>query len=301
MRYGLSSRSFRSHRFRRTGALLASACAAAWFATGVPARAAGAQGGDQKIDVALVLAVDVSWSMDTEEQRIQRDGYAAAFRSKEVIDAIREGGYGRVAVTYVEWAGSTMQLVVVPWTIIDDEAGSQRFADALSMQEPAQLRRTSISGAIDFSSKLLDKTGMTPMRRVIDISGDGPNNEGRPVTEARDEAVARGITINGLPLMTSARDGFGYSIENLDDYYGDCVVGGGQSFVIPVTSWKEFPEAIRRKLVLELAGTPTERAAYRAPHDFPVIEVADENAGKAGADCMIGEKIWRKRWERWNQ
>ena len=255
---------------------------------------AKAQGGGTKVDVELVLGVDVSWSMDHDEQLIQRDGYSAAFRSKDVIDAILDGGYGRIAVTYVEWAGSTSQETVVPWTLIDSAAAAQKFSNALKVQEPLQLRRTSISGAIDYAGARFRNNGYAGLRRVVDISGDGPNNDGRPVDEARDEAVASGITINGLPLMTNATDTYGgFSVQDLDTYYTDCVIGGGQSFVIPVTSWEEFPVALRRKLVLELADrTPDATDAPR----LPVVKVQ----AKPKMDCRIGEKIWQKRWQMWN-
>lgn len=259
----------------------------------LPAAAAPATAGRQ-VDVALVIAVDVSWSMDHEEQMIQRNGYSAAFRSKGVIDAIMEGNFGRVAVTYVEWAGEHSQVTVVPWTLLDSPDSSRHFADALTRDEPLQLRRTSISGAIDYSRSRLDASGFRALRRVIDISGDGPNNEGRSVTDARDEAVAAGVAINGLPLMTNTDDfSGGYSIANLDDYYSDCVIGGPQAFVIPVTSWKAFPEAVRRKLVLELASLPPEA------EDAARVIPAQAKKGKATAtDCNIGEQLWGNR--RWN-
>jgi hypothetical protein len=252
---------------------------------------------DGKVDVALVLGVDVSWSMDHHEQLIQRDGYAAAFRSKEVVNAIRNGAYGKVAVTYVEWAGATTQITVVPWTVIDGAAAAQRFADALKMQEPMTLRRTSISGAIDFARKELGSSGFTAMRRIIDISGDGPNNDGRSVTAARDEAVKAGITINGLPLMTNTAGSYGgMPPEDLDQYYTDCVIGGGQAFVIPVTSWAQFPKAVRRKLVLELAGTAAPDSVINdaGTENLPVIRV-QATAPKATPGCESGEGLWRPR------
>lgn len=248
----------------------------------LPVRPAAAAG--EKVDVALVLGVDVSWSMDRHEQFIERDGYAAAFRSPQVINAILDGAYAKVAVTYVEWAGSATQITVVPWTIIDSAAASKRFADALKMKEPASLRRTSISGAIDYARKELDSSGFSATRRIIDISGDGPNNDGRSVIAARDEAVKAGITINGLPLMTNTADSYGgMPPEDLDQYYTDCVIGGSQAFVIPVNSWAQFPQAVRRKLVLELAGD------VGAPP--PVIKIQ----AKPKPDCDDGERLWQPR------
>lgn len=262
------------------------ALAASALLSGSAAIAAPLDG--KKVDVELLLAVDVSWSMDHEEQLIQRDGYAAAFRSKEVVDAIVNGGYGRIAVAYVEWAGAKNQIMVVPWTLIDSAAASESFARALTVDEPLQLRRTSISGVIDFATSTFDGNGYAGLRRVIDISGDGPNNDGRPVAAARDAAVARGITINGLPLMTNTDEtSGGFSVRNLDRYYADCVIGGGQAFVIPVTSWTGFPTALRRKLVLELAGLPTPR--------LPVVKVQ----ARPKIDCEVGEKLWHQRRLMW--
>ncbi|KAB0681904.1 DUF1194 domain-containing protein [Aureimonas leprariae] len=258
------------------------------------------QGGPREtgepVDVELVLAVDVSWSMDRGEQEIQRNGYVAAFRNPEVQEAIARGNYGKVAVTFVEWAGSFTQNVVVPWTLIDSKATADAFAYRLSVEEPDRERRTSISGALDFAAPMFADNGFVGLRRVIDVSGDGPNNQGRPVLEARAEAIAKGITINGLPLMTSNLSDGGYanwgSIPNLDRYYSDCVIGGPGAFMIPVNDWPQFPEAIRRKLVLELAGDWPSRDATAGL----VVPVA---AGSA--DCMVGENQWNQRENMWNR
>jgi hypothetical protein len=250
----------------------------------------------EPVDVELILAVDVSWSMDRGEQEIQRNGYVAAFRSPEVQQAITRGNYGKVAVTFVEWAGSFTQNVVVPWTLIDSKESADAFAYRLSVEEPDRERRTSISGALDFAAPMFAGNGYVGQRRVIDVSGDGPNNQGRPVTEARAEAVAKGITINGLPLMTSNVSDGGYSnwgsIPNLDKYYADCVIGGPGAFMIPVNDWPQFPEAIRRKLVLELAGgrfVPKSGTPFIVP------------AGNEGVDCLVGENQWQQRENLWNR
>lgn len=250
------------------------------------------------VDVELVLAVDASWSMDFEEQLIQRDGYANAFRSEDVIEAILYGGYGKVAVTYVEWAGDSSQEIVVPWTLIDSEEASYAFAASLQNGSPRHFRRTSISGAISFSASLFDENDFEGVRKIIDVSGDGPNNQGPPVVQARDAAVEAGITINGLPLMTnSPNSGIGYAIPNLDVYFAECVIGGGLAFVIPVRSWEEFPEAVRRKLVLELAG---DKGFHSVEMGFPVVEAqAREELDLSGSDCLIGEKIWMQRRNIW--
>ncbi|KQT57309.1 MULTISPECIES: DUF1194 domain-containing protein [unclassified Aureimonas] len=251
---------------------------------------------EMPVDVELVLAVDASWSMDSGEQRIQRDGYVAAFRSAEVQEAILGGGHQKVAVTYVEWAGEFSQSVIVPWTLIDSKASAEAFAYRLSEEEPERARRTSISSAIDVAAPMFDANGFKGLRRVIDVSGDGPNNQGRLVTEARDAAARRGITINGLPLMTSgASEGAASwgSIPHLDRYYATCVIGGPGAFMIPVNDWAQFPEAVRRKLVMELAGgwpLPKVEDGER-----PVRIAADADA----VDCLIGERQWQDRQFRW--
>lgn len=254
--------------------------------------ASPATAAEEPVDVELVIAVDVSWSMDFGELDIQRNGYVAAFRSPELQQAIADGMHGRVAVTYVEWAGDTSQSVVLPWTLIDGKDAAEAFAYRLSEARPDRMRRTSISSAIDFAANLFDGNGFEGMRRVIDVSGDGPNNQGRPVTQARDAAVARGITVNGLPLMTQGEDaggGWG-SIRDLDRYYADCVIGGPGAFMIPVNGWTQFPEAVRRKLVLELAGLwPLKR------REGAVVSAAVDSGA---ANCLIGETQWQERWQR---
>lgn len=247
-----------------------------------------------EVDVELVLAVDVSWSMDRDEQQLQRDGYVAALRDETVQDAILNGPNGRVAITYVEWAGQLSQSVVIPWTLIDSKEAADGFAYRLSVEEADRERRTSISSAIDFVVPMFENNGFEGMRQVIDVSGDGPNNQGRTVTEARDAATARGITINGLPLMTAGEGsgGFWGSIPDLDAYYRDCVIGGPGAFMIPVNGWDQFPAAVRRKLIMELAGGwPLKTGDGTAP----ILPVA----GERSADCLIGETMWRQRQDRW--
>jgi hypothetical protein len=230
----------------------------------IPARQAPAQPASTEVDVALVLAVDVSLSMDPEEQRVQRDGYVAAFRSEAVQAAIRQGLIGRIAVTYVEWAGTGSQYVVVPWTVIGTAAEANGFADQLTHALPTRAVWTAIAAALDFSVELLREAGFEATRRVIDVSGDGPNNQGRAVTQSRDEAVAAGVIINGLPLMLKAPTG-PYDIPDLDLYYRDCVIGGPGAFMVPVCDKAEFATAIRTKIVREVAD-----AAGPAPQILPV-------------------------------
>jgi hypothetical protein len=216
-----------------------------------------------EVDLALVLAVDVSRSMDPDEQELQRQGFVEAFRSPLVHDAIRNGMLGRITVTYMEWSGERNQSVVVPWTIIDGPEGAVEFSDRLARAPIGRIFQTSISGAIDFSVGLLDQTGVDSLRRVIDISGDGPNSSGRNVTLSRDEATARDITINGLPIMLKRPSGFG-DMEHLDLYYRDCVIGGQGAFLVPVRERPQFVEAIKSKIIREIAGLEPEPLVQRA-------------------------------------
>ncbi len=210
-----------------------------------------------EVDLALMLAVDISNSMDPEEQELQRQGFVEAFRSPLVHKAISDGMVGRIAVVYLEWAGSPIQYVTVPWMEIGGPEDALSFADRLAQAPIRRGPRTSISGAIDASMKLLSESHVEAARRVIDISGDGINNHGRSISQAREEALAQGVSINGLPLLlkrsTSYWDG-----DNLDEYYRDCVIGGPGAFMIPVRERHQFAEAIKTKIIREIAGRASE-------------------------------------------
>ena len=242
---------------------------------------------DTPVDLELVLAVDVSGSMDEGERTLQRGGYVQAFLHPDVIAAIGSGAYGRIAVTYVEWAGPRSQAVILPWREIDGPTTAENFAAALRAAPTSHIRGTSISGALAFASTLFDGNGFTGARQAIDVSGDGPNNMGPPVVPVRDAVVARGVTINGLPL-TLHGSGWGSGYGNLagsllDIYYEDCVIGGPGAFFLSVQAPGQLADAIRRKLVLEIAGrTPTLVPAQLAQQS-PRI------------DCLIGEKT-RPSW-----
>ena len=240
-----------------------------------------ARGQAAEVDLALVLAVDISNSMDPDEQELQRQGFVEAFRSRLVHDAIRNGMLGRVVVTYMEWAGATNQHVVVPWTEIGAAEDALSFADQLARAPIRRAPRTSISGAIDFSVGLLAQRQGDALRQVIDVSGDGANNQGRTVTQARDEAVAKGITINGLPLMLK-RPASVWDVETLDEHYRDCVIGGPGAFMIPVRERAQFAEAIKTKIIREIAG--------REP-GLPIIP-----AQAQAANCLAAENPY---WDRW--
>ena len=246
----------------------------------------GAAHGDDPVDIALVLAVDVSLSMSYEELQIQREGYAAAISSPDVVRAIERGLYGRIAIAMFEWANDTHSRAVLEWTVIGNADDAARVAQTLRATRSIGHRRTSISGAIERAAGLLEAVPYDPLRRVIDISGDGPNNHGNPVTEARDAALAMGITINGLPLMTRSGPGAAFSIDDLDRYYARCVIGGPGGFMVPVNDWDQFAEAVRRKLVLEIGGLQP-----APPRVVPAQFVLQDEA----YDCLIGEKIWRQR------
>ncbi len=243
--------------------------------------APGAARADVEVDLALVIAVDISYSMDPEELTLQRQGFAEAFRSPAVHEAIRSGMLGRVAVVYMEWAGLGDQRAMVPWTVIEDAQSAAAFADRVAAVPVRRAQRTSISGAIDMGMRLLGQSGVDATRRVIDISGDGANNQGRPVTVARDEAVAQGVVINGLPLMLKQP---GYlDIPNLDIYYRDCVIGGPGAFTVPVRDRDQFVNAIKTKILMEIAGLVPPQ---------PLIRHAQYEGGRA---CMAGE-MQRDRW-----
>lgn len=244
--------------------------------------------GSVAVDVELVLAVDVSYSMDMDELAIQREGYAQAIVSKEFLQALKSGPIGKIAITYFEWAASGDQKIIIPWRVIDGPETADAVASEIMKTPIRRASRTSISGAIYFAMPLFEENQFKGLRRVIDISGDGPNNNGSPVTIARDEALSKGIVINGLPIMVKEPSYSTMDIDNLDYYYEDCVIGGRGAFVVSIKDREKFKEAIRTKLLLEVAG--------RTP-DRPVVPVADEKK-EPRVSCMIGEKIWQDRWGR---
>lgn len=243
-----------------------------------------------EVDVELALMVDVSRSMSPAEIEIQKRGYAEALTSDAVMEAIRSGMLGRIAITYVEWAGSFSRRTVVDWRLLETPEDAERIANAIMFAHSPSMRHTSISGAIESAHRSIDGNGFRGLRRVIDVSGDGPNNEGLPVTQARDAAVAAGMVINGLPLMT--REGLigqRWHLDDLDEYFRACVIGGPGSFVIPVLDWEEFAQAVRRKLVLEIAGRAEQRL-FRA-----------QFSSEPAYDCMLGERMRRRNDSIWFQ
>jgi hypothetical protein len=208
---------------------------------------------DTVVDLELVLAVDISLSMDMEEQRLQRDGYIAALRDPEVMKAIQSGPHGRIAVTYIEWAGPHSQSTVLPWTIIEDEASAEEVARKLAELPISRQRMTSISSALAYSRRQFDANPDAGIRRVIDVSSDGSNNSGAPVGPIREELIRDGITVNGLPLIIRPSQSSLFDISYLDQYYADCVICGTGAFMIPIREKTEFTTAIRQKLLLEIS------------------------------------------------
>jgi hypothetical protein len=214
----------------------------------------------ETVDLQLVLAADVSRSMTEEQFRLQRQGYAAALTDERVLKAITSGPYRAVAVTFIEFAGATDQKVVVDWTIVRDTESAGIFSDILMTAPRSFYGWTSISAAIDFSVKRLQTSGIESERHAIDVSGDGTNNSGRSVASARDDAVAQGIVINGLPIINSSPTTFNpehtHPSGGLAEYYRQNVIGGPGAFHIVVEGFDTFAEGITKKLISEIANLP---------------------------------------------
>ncbi|TGQ69335.1 DUF1194 domain-containing protein [Mesorhizobium sp. M00.F.Ca.ET.186.01.1.1] len=224
-------------------------------------------GGLAEVDLQLILAVDVSPSMSRVEQRVQRDGYVGAFRHADIASAIKSGERGRIAVLYLEWAGPSQQTVIVPWTIVESREDALTFADRLAALSLTEGRGTSISGALSAANDLFAKSGLRGPRRVIDVSGDGPNNAGALIDPIRQVLLAEGVTINGLPIALpriGEADGFArYDRSSLQSYFERCVIGGPDAFAIGVTEATMFATAVRRKLVREISMN-MDRVIYAA-------------------------------------
>lgn len=203
---------------------------------------------EQGVDVALVLAADCSGSIGNEELALQFRGYARAITNEAFIKAVRSGPHRCIVLTFAGWSSADRQEQIVPWMVIDGMPAARRFASALLDARPLGPGYTSISGAIDFAGQLLSASGHQPDRQVIDVSGDGINNDGRPVADARDAAIAAGITINGLPIIGSQPDIVAYYIKN--------VIGGPGSFVAPVTDAASFHASVLKKFLAEIALAP---------------------------------------------
>ncbi|MCH7865470.1 MAG: DUF1194 domain-containing protein [Proteobacteria bacterium] len=263
------------------------------LAAALPARA-------ERVDLELVLAVDVSGSVDEEEAELQRAGTVAALTDERVIRAIKAGRQGRIAVAYVEWGGDHIQRLVVDWSVIDGEASAADFARRLAEAPMSVEMWTSISGVMRFALDVFRSSPHQGRRRVLDISGDGPNNDGALVTGARKVMLKDGITINGLPIINGRPSRYGTPpLEHLDWYYEDCVIGGPGAFIVIANTYRDFGRAIRRKMILEIAGrTPEKRArlirvAERRVAEHPAAE--RRTPERFTMPCDVGEIVRESR------
>jgi hypothetical protein len=243
----------RMARLVRTALALAASVLALGLA---PARAA------EHVDLLLVLASDVSRSVDTPKFQLQREGYAAALSNPRVVEAIRSGPHGRIAICFVEWSGSTSQKLVIDWTLVGDAASARRIADQMLELPRAFADRTSISAGIDYAMIQLERSPYAAPRRTIDVSGDGTNNSGRDVASARDDALAKGVTINGLVILSETPLPWNPEHTNppggLGEYYKRNVIGGPGAFVMVAESHASFGQAIIKKMIAEIAQKPVQ-------------------------------------------
>ena len=273
---------------RRAGLAL---CAGALVASASAAAA-------ESVDLELVISTDVSRSIDREEALLQRRGVAGAFRNPEVIRAITSGFLGRIGVAYVDYSSSAFNRIVVDWTVVRDRASAEAFASRLLEAPLTYGRRTSISDAIELAREMIESNALDGTRRVIDVSGDGPNNHGHLVDAVRDATIARRITINGLPIVN--RRGVYNSrfyLPDLDKYYRGCVIGGPGAFLVVANSFEDFARAIRRKLVLEISGTTPRPARAHSARLVRVSASGRLRPSPGGyvypGGCDIGERMLR--------
>jgi hypothetical protein len=261
----------------------------------------------EEVDLQLLLAIDVSGSVDNDEAKLQRQGYIDAFADERILRAIGSGPKGRIAVAYYEWSDGVYQRLVVDWTIISDRGSAEAFRARLKDASISIATRTSISGALQYGMAMFARSPHSSSRKVIDVSGDGPNNDGPFVTEARDKAVAAKITINGLPILNDRPNRMGFpSMPDLDLYYQDCVIGGRGAFMVAARDFDNFAEAVKQKLFLEVAGVSERRfpaVAQREGFTLPVLW-AHQRMNKIQpahfkGDCQYGERqsneFWRFR------
>jgi hypothetical protein len=274
----------------------------------------------KQVDLALAMAIDISGSIDPDEAHLQREGYVQAFRDPVIVKAILGGANGRIAVAYYEWSDAWVQRILIDWTLLDSEAAIEAFASRLAAAPISIARRTSISGAIRYAIPLFGRSPYEAERKVLDISGDGSNNDGALVTDMRHEALKERIVINGLPIMNDRPNPFGFPSEtDLDKYYLACVTGGPRSFVEVARNFEDFPRAVRKKLLQEVAdigprndfdigglgdlpdgtqlaqsgGSGTSRRAVRSDDDYTKFVRPEYELG-----CDIGERRSREFWQR---
>jgi len=242
----------------------------------------------EDVDIALVIATDVSYSVDENEAHFQRQGAVAAFRNPDVVKAIQSGPRGRIAVAYIDFATVGANKIIANWHVVHDKASAEQFAAIVEAAPRTLGVNTSISSGIELAQQLLETASYRAEKRMIDISGDGPNNEGHMVDRARDEALARGIIINGLPIMTPADQFDIYYLPDLDKYYAGCVIGGPGSFIQVAHGYEDLERALRRKLILEIS--------YAQPVSQPLLmKVADTTSRSSHAvydkGCDVGERM----------
>lgn len=259
----------------------------------------------EEVDLQLLLAIDVSGSVDNEEARLQRQGYIDAFADERILRAIARGPKGRIAVAYYEWSDNVYQRLVVDWTVISDAASAASFTNKLKEAAISIATRTSISGALDYGLAMFARSPHSSVRKAIDVSGDGPNNDGPFVDETRNRVVAQKITINGLPILNDRPNRMGFpSMPDLDLYYRDCVIGGPGAFIVAARDFDNFAQAVKQKLFLEVAGIGRRDlpAAARAEgFDLPVLWPARGKIQPVNfsGDCRYGERqsneFWRFR------
>jgi hypothetical protein len=272
------------------------------------------------VDLALAMAIDISGSIDPDEAHLQREGYVLAFRDPVIVKAILGGNNGRIAVAYYEWSDAWVQRILIDWTLLDSEESIAAFASRLAAAPISIARRTSISGAIRYAIPLFGRSPYEAERKVLDISGDGSNNDGALVTDMRHEALKERIIINGLPIMNDRPNPFGFPSEaDLDKYYLACVTGGPRSFVEVARNFDDFPRAVRKKLLQEVAdiGPPHDadigglgglrdgmqlaqnnnsgsgRRAVRSEDDYTKFVRPEYELG-----CDVGERRSREFWQR---
>ena len=252
---------------------------------------AGAALSGEHVDIALVINTDVSYSVDENEARFQREGAIAAFRNPDVVKAIQAGPLGRIAVTYLDFSSYSMNKIIAPWHIVHDAASAEAFADLLAIAPRTLGVQTSISSGLEMAEHLLEISGYIATKRVIDVSGDGPNNEGHLVDKVRDEIIAKGIVINGLPIMTPADQFDVYYLPDLDKYYAGCVIGGNGAFIQVAHGFEDLARALRRKLILEIsdARTPTNPLVIKVATSTPRAAAAPHAVYEKG--CDIGERM----------
>ena len=289
------------------------ACLLALVIAAVPAALPATAQDKKDVDLSLALAIDISGSIDPEEAHLQRQGYVDAFRDPVVVRAILGGPTGRIAVAYYEWSDSWMQKLLIDWTLLDSEATIAGFATRLADSPISIARRTSISGAIRYAIPLFGRAAYEPTRKVLDISGDGSNNDGGLVTDMRYEALKERIAINGLPIMNDRPNPFGFPNEpDLDQYYLHCVTGGPHSFVEVARSFEDFPRAVRKKLLQEVADTEPHLRTPRVIHaGLQLAQITKHDKGHDSGEsdytkfirpgyepgCDVGERRSREFWQ----